>query len=79
VLAFAAAVVWLCSSETSHRTRLRRAKSSTAFTQPDEQRRRSVATLAPDVPAGNRDEALELLEQLRDALQEIKELRHHLG
>jgi hypothetical protein len=44
-----------------------------------ENRRRSVAMLPVGAPALNRDEALELLEQLRDALQEIKELRRHLG
>jgi hypothetical protein len=44
-----------------------------------ENRQRSVAMLPVVEPALNRDEALELLEQLRDALQEIKELRRHLG
>jgi hypothetical protein len=44
-----------------------------------EQRRRSVAMLAPDAPALNRDEALELLELLRDALRELRELRGRLG
>jgi hypothetical protein len=44
-----------------------------------EQRRRSVAMLAPRAPALNRDEAIELLEQLRDALREIRELRRRLA
>jgi hypothetical protein len=40
-----------------------------------ENRRRSVAMLPPGAPALNRDEALELLRQLRDALREIRDLR----
>jgi hypothetical protein len=44
-----------------------------------ENRRRSIAMLAPGAPALNRDEAMELLEQLGDALREIRELRRRLG
>jgi len=44
-----------------------------------ENRRRSIAMLAPGAPALSRDEALELLEQLGDALREIRELRRRLG
>ena len=40
-----------------------------------EQRRRSIAMLPPGVPALNRDEALELLEQLNAALLALRELR----
>jgi hypothetical protein len=44
-----------------------------------ENRRRSVAMLAPGAPALNRDEALEVLGQLGDALHEVRELRRKLG
>jgi hypothetical protein len=44
-----------------------------------EQRRRSVAMLPTGAPALNRDEAIELLEQLRDALREVRDLRRRLG
>jgi hypothetical protein len=46
-----------------------------------ENRRRSIAMLAPGAPALDRDEALEVLEQLRDALREIRRLdgRHSGG
>ena len=37
-----------------------------------ENRRRSIAMLAPGAPALNRDEALELLRQLADALHELR-------
>ncbi len=37
-----------------------------------ENRRRSVAMLSPGVPALNREEALELLEQLEAALLELR-------
>jgi hypothetical protein len=40
-----------------------------------EQRRRSVAMLPSGALALNRDEALELLEQLRTALRELQKLR----
>jgi hypothetical protein len=40
-----------------------------------ENRRRSVAMLPPGAPALNRDEALEVLQQLVDALSEIRDLR----
>jgi hypothetical protein len=43
-----------------------------------ENRRRSIAMLPPGAPALNRDEALELLEQLRDALRELRSLRAQL-
>jgi hypothetical protein len=36
-----------------------------------ENRRRSVAMLTPGVPALNREEALELLEQLAEALRRV--------
>jgi hypothetical protein len=39
-----------------------------------ENRRRSVAMLASGAPALNRDEALELLEQLKAALDEVRKL-----
>ena len=39
-----------------------------------ENRRQSIAMLTPGVPALNREEALELLEQLRVALDEIRRL-----
>jgi hypothetical protein len=44
-----------------------------------ENRRRSIAMLPPGAPALNRDEALELLSQHRDALREIRELRERLA
>jgi hypothetical protein len=40
-----------------------------------ENRRRSVAMLPPGAPALNRDEALELLDQLEAALVELRKLR----
>jgi hypothetical protein len=40
-----------------------------------ENRRRSVAMLPPGAPALNRDDALEVLQQLVDALSEIRDLR----
>ena len=40
-----------------------------------ENRRRSVAMLPPGAPALNRDEALELLEQLKAALLELRRIR----
>jgi hypothetical protein len=44
-----------------------------------ENRRRSVAMLPPGAPALNRDEALEVLQQLVDALSEIRDLRRVEG
>jgi hypothetical protein len=44
-----------------------------------ENRRRSIAMLPPEAPALNRDEALEVLRQLGDALREVRELRRRLG
>jgi hypothetical protein len=44
-----------------------------------ENRRRSIAMLPPGSPALNRDEALEILRQLVDALRELRELRRRLG
>ena len=40
-----------------------------------ENRRRSIAMLPTGVPAPNRDEALELLGQLKAALVELRKLR----
>jgi hypothetical protein len=40
-----------------------------------ENRRRSIAMLPPGAPALNRDEALELLEQLEAALLALRKLR----
>jgi len=40
-----------------------------------ENRRRSIAMLPPGAPALNRDEALELLDQLKAALHEVRRLR----
>jgi hypothetical protein len=40
-----------------------------------ENRRRSIAMLPPGAPALNRDEALEVLEQLKTALIELRKLR----
>jgi hypothetical protein len=44
-----------------------------------ENRRRSIAMLAPGAPALNRDEALRVLEQLERALREVRDLRRRLG
>jgi hypothetical protein len=44
-----------------------------------ENRRRSVAMLPTGAPALNRDEALELLRQLGDALRELRRPRDRLG
>jgi hypothetical protein len=44
-----------------------------------ENRRRSIAMLPVGAPALNRDEALELLRQLVEALREVRELRRRLG
>ncbi len=38
-----------------------------------ENRRRSIAMLPPGTPALNRDEALEVLEQLKAALHEVRD------
>jgi hypothetical protein len=43
-----------------------------------ENRRRSIAMLPTGAPALNRDEALEVLRQLVDALREIRDLRRRL-
>jgi hypothetical protein len=43
-----------------------------------ENRRRSIAMLATGAPALNRDEALEILRQLADALVELRRLRAEL-
>jgi hypothetical protein len=40
-----------------------------------ENRRRSIAMLPPGAPALNRDEALEVLRQLVEALREVRDLR----
>jgi hypothetical protein len=40
-----------------------------------ENQRRSIAMLAPGVPALNREEALELLEQLAEALRRLRWLK----
>jgi hypothetical protein len=44
-----------------------------------ENRHRSIAMLPPGAPALNRDEALEVLAQLVEALREVRELRRRLG
>jgi hypothetical protein len=44
-----------------------------------ENRRRSIAMLPVGAPALNRDEALEILRQLVEALQELRRLRNELG
>jgi hypothetical protein len=44
-----------------------------------ENRRRSIAMLQPGAPALNRDEALEVLGQLVEALQELRNLRRQRG
>jgi hypothetical protein len=41
--------------------------------------RRSFAILAPGAPALNRDEALEILGQLGEALRQVRDLRRQLG
>jgi hypothetical protein len=43
-----------------------------------ENQRRSIAMLPTGAPALNRDEALEILRQLSDALHEVRELRRQL-
>ena len=43
-----------------------------------ENRLRSVAMLPPGAPALNRDEALELLEQLETALLELRRAQRHM-
>jgi hypothetical protein len=40
-----------------------------------ENRRRSIAMLPPGAPALNRDDALEVLTQLAEALREVRDLR----
>ena len=44
-----------------------------------ENRRRSIAMLPVGAPALNRDEALELVRQLVEALREVRELRGRIG
>jgi hypothetical protein len=44
-----------------------------------ENRRRSIGMLPPGSPALNRDEALEILRQLVEALREVRDLRRRLG
>jgi hypothetical protein len=44
-----------------------------------ENRRRSIAMLPSGAPALNRDEALELLDQLKAALLEVRRLRALVG
>jgi hypothetical protein len=44
-----------------------------------ENRRRSIAMLASGAPALNRDEAIELLEQFKAALLEVRRLRALVG
>jgi hypothetical protein len=44
-----------------------------------ENRRRSIAMLPPGAPALNRDDALEVLRQLGDALREIRRLHGRHG
>ena len=43
-----------------------------------ENRRRSVAMLPPGAPALNRDDALEVLEQLAEALRQLRDLRRRV-
>ncbi len=43
-----------------------------------ENRRRSIAMLPPGAPALNRDEALELLEQLAEAPRQARDLRQRV-
>jgi len=44
-----------------------------------ENRRRSIAMLPTGAPALNRDEALEVLDQLKAALSEVRRLRELVG
>jgi hypothetical protein len=44
-----------------------------------ENQRRSIAMLPVGAPALNRDEALEVLRQLVEALREVRELRRRFG
>ena len=44
-----------------------------------ENRRRSIAMLPAGAPALNRDDALELLDQLKAALREVRDLRRRIG
>lgn len=44
-----------------------------------ENRRRSIAMLPVGAPAMNRDEALEILDQLKAALSEVRRLRAEVG
>jgi hypothetical protein len=44
-----------------------------------ENRRRSIAMLPTGAPALNRDEALEILRQLVEALRQLRELRRRLA
>jgi hypothetical protein len=44
-----------------------------------ENRRRSIAMLPSGAPALNRDDALELLRQLVEALRGVRELRRRVG
>ena len=44
-----------------------------------ENRRRSIAMLPTGAPALNRDEAIELLRQLEQALLELRDLRQQRG
>ena len=44
-----------------------------------ENRRRSIAMLTFGAPAMNRDEALEILDQLKAALSEVRRLRAEVG
>jgi hypothetical protein len=53
-------------------------RSMADLTELVENRRRSIAMLAPGAPALNRDEALEVLRQLVEALREIRDLRRRL-
>jgi hypothetical protein len=41
--------------------------------------RRSIAMLPAGAPALNRDEAIEVLRQLGDALREVRDLRRRIG
>jgi hypothetical protein len=44
-----------------------------------ENQRRSIAMLPVGAPALNRDEALEVLRQLAEALRELRDLRDRMG
>jgi hypothetical protein len=44
-----------------------------------ENQRRSIVMLPPGAPALNRDEALEALRQLVEALREVRDLRRGIG